>query len=191
MCRVSARKRGARRTGIARVDIGAPALERGGAFGARRVVVVGDIVDSAAKGVDLIHRIALRSRQDAHGEIERAAGSRGSGVDFCIVHDKIGNSQDDLRWRRLLKGVKEVLCLLQDKGPARADTRETPGRDAGNGEKYINLCETPQFCRLIGAGRTAPPARLRRPSSRPVNSERHRAVAPLAASRCTAPRRPR
>jgi hypothetical protein len=98
-------QRSARCAGVARVDVGTPALERGGAFGARRVVVVGDIVDSAAEGVDLIHRIALRSRQDAHGEIERTAGRGGSGVNFCIVHDKIGNSQDDLRWRRLLKGV--------------------------------------------------------------------------------------
>jgi hypothetical protein len=35
----------------------------------------------------------------------------------------------------------------QGREPARADTRETPGRDAGNGEKYINVCETPQFRR--------------------------------------------
>jgi hypothetical protein len=80
---------------------------RSEARGARHVAV-GDIVDSTAKRVDLIHRIALRGRQNAHGEIERAAGRGGSGVDFCIVHDKIGNSQDDLRWRRPLKGVQEV-----------------------------------------------------------------------------------
>ncbi len=152
MCRVSARKRSTRCAGVARVDVGAPALERGGAFGARHVAV-GNVVDSAAEGVDLIHRVALRGRQDAHREIKRAAGRGGSGVDFWFVHDKIGNSQDDLRWRRPLKGVQEVLMpTAQRRRPARADTRETPGWDAGNGEKYNNVCEMPQFWGVNRAG---------------------------------------
>ncbi|WP_429469422.1 hypothetical protein [Paraburkholderia sp. WSM4175] len=89
----------------------------------------------------MVHRIALRRRQDAHRKIKRAAGRGGSGVDFSIVHDKIGNSQDDLRWRRPLKGVqKGFYANPQGSGPARANTRETSGWAAGNGEKYSNLC---------------------------------------------------
>ena len=60
---------------IERVDVGAPAVERGAARRARPAVV-GDVVDGAAEGVDRVHRLALGARQDAHGEIERAAGGR-------------------------------------------------------------------------------------------------------------------
>jgi hypothetical protein len=45
---------------------------RSEALGARQVAI-GDIVDSAAKSVDLIHRVALRRWQDAHREVKRAA----------------------------------------------------------------------------------------------------------------------
>ena len=49
--------------------------ERGKALVARSVAVR-DVVDGAAEGVDRVHRLAPRPRQDAHGEVERAAGCR-------------------------------------------------------------------------------------------------------------------
>ena len=39
-----------------------------------RAGFVGDVVDLAAERIDFEHRLALRFRHDAHGEIERAAG---------------------------------------------------------------------------------------------------------------------
>ena len=57
------------------VDVGAPLVERGAARLAR-AGRVGDVVDRAAEGVDRIHRLAARTRQDAHAEIEGAAGGR-------------------------------------------------------------------------------------------------------------------
>ena len=47
---------------------------------ATRTGIVGDVVDRAAKGVDFVHRVALRLRQDAHGRIERAAGRFAAGI---------------------------------------------------------------------------------------------------------------
>ena len=38
---------------------------------------VGDVVHRAAEGIDVVHRLPLRARQDAHGGVERAA--RGGG----------------------------------------------------------------------------------------------------------------
>jgi hypothetical protein len=89
-------QRFARRASIARVDVGTPALERSGPFG-RRLAAVGNIVDRAAERVNLVHRVTLRCRQNAHREIKRAARGNGSGVGLCIVHDWIGNGQDNLR----------------------------------------------------------------------------------------------
>src|SRR5581483_7592150 len=58
--------------GIERVDIVAPAREVLEPPGMRRIAI-GDVVDGTAEAIDLEHRLALRLRQDAHGEIERAA----------------------------------------------------------------------------------------------------------------------
>jgi hypothetical protein len=87
----------ARFAGITIVDIRAPAFERDRAVAARQYAVVGDIVDGAAKRVHLVHRIALRRRQDAHGEIERATRRYFRDVGSRIFGDQIGNGQDELR----------------------------------------------------------------------------------------------
>src|SRR5437588_10150215 len=62
---------------IKRVDVVTPLLKRGQAF-VPRAVGIGDIVDLSAKAVDLKHRLALRTRQDAHCGVERTAGGRRS-----------------------------------------------------------------------------------------------------------------
>src|SRR2546423_169264 len=66
---------------IERVNIVAPSLERRQPLGPW-TVRIGDVVDLAAKTVDLEHRLALRTRQDAHRGVERAAG-RGAAV-ICV-----------------------------------------------------------------------------------------------------------
>lgn len=61
--------------GIAGVDVVLPLFQARTARGRRRVTV-GDIVDRPAKRVNFKHGLPLRSRQDAHGRIERTAGCR-------------------------------------------------------------------------------------------------------------------
>src|SRR5579884_962493 len=63
------------RAGIDRADIGPPLLERP-APRLARARIVGDVVDGAAKRVDLVHGFALGARQNPHPEIER--GARGA-----------------------------------------------------------------------------------------------------------------
>ena len=82
-----AQRRGPRRRGaVEAVDVVAPALQRGKALVARSVAV-GDVVDGAAEGVDRVHRLAPRARQDAHGEVERAAGCRQRRRGIVVPHD--------------------------------------------------------------------------------------------------------
>src|SRR3974390_2228866 len=58
---------------VERIDVVAPLLQRLQPFGARPVGI-GDVVDLPAEAVDLKHRLALRTRQDAHRRVERTAG---------------------------------------------------------------------------------------------------------------------
>ena len=65
---------------IDRVDVGAPQLELLDALVARPGRVR-DVVDLAAERIDLVHRLALRLRHDAHRGVERAAGGAfGGGI---------------------------------------------------------------------------------------------------------------
>src|SRR6266436_9687542 len=58
------------------VDIVTPLLQRGQPFGPR-AIGIGDVIDLAAKTVDLEHRLALLARQDTHRRIKRTAGRGG------------------------------------------------------------------------------------------------------------------
>src|SRR6266436_3687994 len=59
---------------IQRVDIVTPLLQRGQPF-RPRTIGIGDVIDLAAKTVDLKHRLALLARQNAHRRVKRTAGS--------------------------------------------------------------------------------------------------------------------
>ena len=58
---------------VERVDLGTPFVELGEPL-RPRAVRIRDVVDAPAEAVDLVHRVALRLRQDPHRGIERAAG---------------------------------------------------------------------------------------------------------------------
>src|SRR6516225_3759066 len=69
--RDQAARAGDRPARVKRIDVGAPALQLLAAFATGRARVR-DVVDLAAKGIDLEHRLALRTRQYAHRVIKRA-----------------------------------------------------------------------------------------------------------------------
>src|SRR4051794_4643553 len=70
-----------RAASVERVDVVTPLLERGHPVGPWPVEI-GDVVDLAAKAVDLKHRFTLLARQNPHRSVKRAAG-RGCPV-TCI-----------------------------------------------------------------------------------------------------------
>ena len=83
-----------------------------------RARIVGDVVDGAAERIDFEHRLALRARQNAHAQIERAAGGalgRRSG----FVHS---------RTPRLLRRGGETPAEPPGRAAQNADQRQ-----AGNG----------------------------------------------------------
>src|SRR6185437_8003669 len=63
--------------GVEAVEVGAPQVERRGAAGAVALLIVGDVVDGAAEGVDGEHRFALAQRHGAHGGVEGALAHLG------------------------------------------------------------------------------------------------------------------
>src|SRR6202034_4828623 len=80
-----ARQSGRRRTGIDRVDIGAPGLQLFAAWIARPGIV-GNVVDRAAERINFEHRLTLRRRQNAHATVERTAGSALGGLRSVHLH---------------------------------------------------------------------------------------------------------
>ena len=71
-CAREPRQIGWRLPGKQRLDTGAPLRELPAALGAG-CLGIRDVIDQTAERVDLVHRLALRSRQDAHRSVERAS----------------------------------------------------------------------------------------------------------------------
>ena len=91
-----------RLAGIERIDIAPPLRELPGALGAV-AAVIGDVVDRAAESVDVVHGLALRARQDAHGGVERRAGGGGGGIGPGLV--AVGLLADRLRLGKPARGA--------------------------------------------------------------------------------------
>src|SRR5690349_17983580 len=110
----------ARPTGIERINLLAPARECGELV-LHRPLVIGDVVDLAAKGINRVHSVPAFLRQEAHRPVERSLRSLrplpdrfAQRVSVCLVGDGV---------ERGIAHRRSVLLTPLTKAAAKSDLR--------------------------------------------------------------------